>query len=61
MRKWLQSRDTDFIEVSCDEEAEHITKDMLKRVEEPIKATEPQEEDRRTDWDTKYAKMLRER
>lgn len=64
MRKWIQCRDTDFIEVSCDEEAEHITEALfIKAVEvhteEPVKATKPQEE--YTEWDTKYSRMLKNR
>lgn len=71
MRKWLQSHAEDFIEVSCDEEAEHITEAVFKRTEAftaPIKvelpkvpkeATETQEEP--TEWDDKYTKILRKR
>lgn len=64
MRKWIQSRNADFVEVSCDEEAEHITEDLFIKpvevhTEEPVKATKPQEE--YTEWDTKYSKMLKNR
>lgn len=71
MRKWLQSHAEDFIEVSCDEEAEHITEAVFKRTEAftaptkvelpkaPKEATEAQEEP--TEWDNKYTKILRKR
>jgi len=66
MRKWIQSRgsnNTDFVELSCDEEAEHITEayfmDPVEVPKEPVRATEPQEEP--TEWDLKYSSMLRRR
>lgn len=71
MRKWLQSHAEDFIEVFCDEEAEHITEAVFKRTEAfiaPVKVelpkapkedTEAQEEP--TEWDDKYTKILRKR
>lgn len=71
MRKWLQSHTEDFVEVSCDEEAEHITEAVFKCTEAftapvevephkaPKEATEAQEEP--TEWDNKYAKLLRNR
>lgn len=62
MRKWIQSRNADFVEVSCDEEAEHITEDLFIKpvevhTEEPVKATKPQEE--YTEWDLKLLKKMR--
>lgn len=63
MRKWIQSRRKAFVELSCDEEAEHITEAVfMEPVEvsgEPKRATEPQEEP--TEWDLKYSSMLRQR
>lgn len=66
MRKWIQSRgsnNTDFVELSCDEEAEHITEayfmEPVAVPKEPVRAREPQEEP--TEWDLKYSSMLRRR
>jgi len=66
MRKWIQRRgstNTNFVEVSCDEEAEHITEEMFREPvvvpKEPVGATEPQEE--LTDFDLKLLKELRRR
>ncbi len=65
MRKWIQRRgrnNTNFVEVSCDEEAEHITEAYFMEPvvhKEPVKATEPQEEP--TEWDLKYSSMIRYR
>ena len=66
MRKWIQSRgslNTEYVEVSCDEEAEHITEAIFREPvvvpKEPVKAREPQEG--YTDWDIQYSGMLRRR
>lgn len=66
MRKWIQRRgsnNTDFVELSCDEEAEHITEayfmEPVEVPKEPVRATEPQEE--LTDWDLKLSKELMRR
>lgn len=66
MRKWIQRRgscNATYVEVSCDEEAEHITEAVfMEPVEvpkEPVRAVEPEEE--LTDWDLKLSKELRRR
>ena len=64
MRKWLQSHAEEFIEVSCDEEAEHITEAVFKRTEAftaPIKVELPKAPKEATEWDNKYTKILRKR
>ncbi len=66
MRKWIQRRgscNATYVEVSCDEEAEHITEayfmEPVEVPKEPVKAVEPEEE--LTDWDLKLSKELRRR
>ncbi len=62
MRKWIQSRgdrNNDFIELSCDEEAEHITEAVFR---EPVAVPkEPEDNEGYTDWDLEYSNLLRRR
>lgn len=69
MRKWLQRRGNaqgqeEYIEVSCDEEAEKLTEaDLVK--EEPVEVKQEEPVKKRTedydDWDIRLSGMMRKR
>lgn len=63
MRKWIRKRaDRDFVEVSCDAEAEHITEATKPVKSEPVEApkcSEGNSPEEYTEWDLKFSNILR--
>jgi hypothetical protein len=63
MRDWLKAR-KDFIEVSCDKEAESLTDADIATVNEaslPIEPLVDRAEDELSDWDYRLSELLRTR